>query len=68
MHEQATSGKHKEEPVHEETAESLGNEADETLVDPSPNTVAPLEGNQHQEIRMSTRKRKLPEKLSKDFL
>ena len=68
MHEEATSGKHKEETVHEETAESQGNEADETLVDPSPNSVAPLEGKQHQEIQMSTRKRKLPEKLSKDFL
>ena len=68
VHEEATSGKPKEETVHEETAESQGNEADETSVNPSPNSVAPLEGKQHQEIQMSTRKRKLPEKLSKDFL
>ncbi|PNF30793.1 hypothetical protein B7P43_G06162 [Cryptotermes secundus] len=68
VREEATSGKPKEETVHEETAENQGTEADETLVDPSPNSVAPLEGKQHQEIRMSTRKRKLPEKLSKDFL
>jgi hypothetical protein len=59
---------HKDKTVHEETAGSQGNEADETLADPSPNNVVPSEGKQHQEIRVSTRKRKPPEKLSKVFL
>jgi hypothetical protein len=63
VHEDATSGKHEEK-----TAESQGNEDNETLVDPSPNSVVPSEGKQHQKIWMSTRKRKLSGKLSKDFL
>jgi hypothetical protein len=54
--------------VHEETAGSQGNVANETLADPTPNSVVPSEGKQHQEIQISTRKRRPPEKLSKDFL
>jgi hypothetical protein len=52
VHKEASSEKYKKETVHKETAESQGNEADETSVDPSPNSVAPLEGKQHQKIRM----------------
>jgi hypothetical protein len=68
VQEEAKSLKYEDNTVHVETAGSQRNVADETLADPTPNNVVPSEGKQHQEIWMSTRKRKPPEKLSKDFL
>jgi hypothetical protein len=68
IQEEAKSLKYKDNRVHEETAGSQGNVADVTLGDPTPNNVVPSKGKQHQEIQMSTRKRKPPEKLSKDLL
>ncbi|PNF15767.1 hypothetical protein B7P43_G17145 [Cryptotermes secundus] len=54
--------------VEGETAENQAKEDKATPVDPSLNRVVSSSGDQQQEIRMSTRKRKLPVKLSKDFL
>jgi hypothetical protein len=51
-----------------ETAEIQVNEDKETPVDPTLSRVVSSSGDQQQEIRMSTRKRNLPVKLSKDFL
>ena len=54
--------------VEGETAENQAKEDEATPVDPSLNRVVSSSGDQQQEIRMSTKKRKLPVKLSKDFL
>jgi hypothetical protein len=39
-----------------------------TSADPSPNCMTPSTGAQQQEVRISTRMRRPPVKLSKDFL
>jgi hypothetical protein len=59
---------YKEDTVHEEAAGNQGNETEKTSVDPSPNCMVPSAGDQQQEVRMSTRTRRPPVKLSKDFL
>jgi hypothetical protein len=67
----ATEGETKHIQVteaEEETAETQVNEDEVISVDPSLNRVVSSNGHQQQEIRMSTRKRKPPVKLSKDFL
>jgi hypothetical protein len=73
VHEEATSleatqQECKEDTIHKEAAETLGNEAEKTSADTSLNCEVLLESDQQQGVRMSTRKRKPPVKLSKDFL
>jgi hypothetical protein len=68
LHEEAIPLKYKEDTVHEETAVIQGNETEETSVDPSLNSMVLPKGDQHQEIRMSIRKRKPPVKIRTDFL
>jgi hypothetical protein len=52
----------------EEAAVNQGNETEKIPVDPSPNYMVLSERDQHQEVRMSTRVRRPPVKLTKDFL
>jgi hypothetical protein len=63
----ATPRGRKKETFNEESPDSQTNETDVTAVDPSPSSAVPLGGKLQQEIRMSTRKRKLPDNISKDF-
>jgi hypothetical protein len=58
----------KEDTIHEEVAETHENEAEKTSADPSLNYVIPSGRDQQQEIRISTRQRRPPVKLSNDFL
>ncbi|XP_033609806.1 uncharacterized protein LOC111870598 isoform X3 [Cryptotermes secundus] len=60
--------KYKEDTVHDEAAVNHGKEEERTSADTSPNCMAPSTGAQQQEVRMSTRRRRPPVKLSKDFL
>jgi hypothetical protein len=68
VHEEATPLEYKEDTVHKEASEIQGNEREKTSADPSLNCVVPSERDQHQEVRMSTRKRRPLVKLSKHFL
>ncbi|XP_023707919.1 uncharacterized protein LOC111864702 [Cryptotermes secundus] len=56
-----------EEPQGEETADTQGNTSKENPVNPAPNCVV-IPERERQEVRMTTRTRKIPLKLSKDFL
>jgi hypothetical protein len=58
----------KEDTIQEKVTETQGNEAKITSADLSLSCVAPLERDQQQEIRASTRQRRPPIKLSNDFL
>jgi hypothetical protein len=60
-------GRQQQAPQGEETADTQGNASKENPVNPAPNCAVTPEREQ-QEVRMSTRSRKIPLKLSKDFL
>ncbi|PNF21874.1 hypothetical protein B7P43_G04390 [Cryptotermes secundus] len=60
--------KYKEDTVHDKAAVNHGKQEERTSANPSPNCMAPSTGAQQQKVRMSTRRRRPPVKLSKDFL
>jgi hypothetical protein len=60
--------KYKEDTVHDEAAVNHGKIEKRASADPSPNCMTPSTGAQQQEVRISTRTRRPPVKLSKDFL
>jgi lysophospholipase L1-like esterase len=68
VHEAATPVEATQLECEEDAAEIHGSETEKTSADPSLNCEVLAERDQHQEVRMSTRKRRPPVKLSNDFL
>jgi hypothetical protein len=67
-HNNAIPLEYEEGTVYEEAAVNQGSETEKIPIDPSPNYMVLSERDQHQGVRMSTRARRPPVKLTKDFL